>query len=141
MIRRPPRSTLFPYTTLFRSTVNQLPDSRRAILVTLKQHGSATIALLADALQLTGEAVRQQLLQLQRDGWIEAKIDRSLLDRSRTGRPATTYSLTEAGDHLFPKNYDSLNVALLDAVAQELGTAGMKKVLAPVSENRYAAVG
>src|SRR5260370_471643 len=29
MIRRPPRSTLFPYTTLFRSdatTINQLPD-------------------------------------------------------------------------------------------------------------------
>src|SRR3712207_7447417 len=29
MIRRPPRSTLFPYTTLFRSTVNGC-DSRRS---------------------------------------------------------------------------------------------------------------
>src|SRR2546422_3592206 len=28
MIRRPPRSTLFPYTTLFRS--NAMPDGRRA---------------------------------------------------------------------------------------------------------------
>src|SRR5688572_30943659 len=27
MIRRPPRSTLFPYTTLFRSTVPSLPHS------------------------------------------------------------------------------------------------------------------
>src|SRR6202035_5436142 len=26
MIRRPPRSTLFPYTTLFRSELNHLPD-------------------------------------------------------------------------------------------------------------------
>src|SRR3712207_8176437 len=26
MIRRPPRSTLFPYTTLFRSTVTRSPD-------------------------------------------------------------------------------------------------------------------
>src|SRR2546422_1417655 len=26
MIRRPPRSTLFPYTTLFRSGMTQLPD-------------------------------------------------------------------------------------------------------------------
>src|SRR3712207_7296902 len=25
MIRRPPRSTLFPYTTLFRSSINQTP--------------------------------------------------------------------------------------------------------------------
>src|SRR3989449_6200361 len=27
MIRRPPRSTLFPYTTLFRSLINTYPDS------------------------------------------------------------------------------------------------------------------
>src|SRR2546427_6834394 len=26
MIRRPPRSTLFPYTTLFRSAITDLPD-------------------------------------------------------------------------------------------------------------------
>src|SRR3712207_7703254 len=29
MIRRPPRSTLFPYTTLFRSRLSGLPCSRR----------------------------------------------------------------------------------------------------------------
>src|SRR2546430_13335274 len=29
MIRRPPRSTLFPYTTLFRSALHQLPDQSR----------------------------------------------------------------------------------------------------------------
>src|SRR2546422_7377916 len=29
MIRRPPRSTLFPYTTLFRSPLHQLFDERR----------------------------------------------------------------------------------------------------------------
>src|SRR2546429_5381642 len=29
MIRRPPRSTLFPYTTLFRSSSPPRPDSRR----------------------------------------------------------------------------------------------------------------
>src|SRR3712207_8269723 len=28
MIRRPPRSTLFPYTTLFRSGARRLPDAR-----------------------------------------------------------------------------------------------------------------
>src|SRR2546426_4640241 len=28
MIRRPPRSTLFPYTTLFRSPSNRLPSDR-----------------------------------------------------------------------------------------------------------------
>src|SRR3712207_8387857 len=31
MIRRPPRSTLFPYTTLFRSRVQPGPDARRGL--------------------------------------------------------------------------------------------------------------
>src|SRR4051812_49789420 len=40
MIRRPPRSTLFPYTTLFRSTTNQpSPEKIRKELVTLPYYG------------------------------------------------------------------------------------------------------
>src|SRR3712207_8704855 len=31
MIRRPPRSTLFPYTTLFRSLQGRQPDDRNAL--------------------------------------------------------------------------------------------------------------
>src|SRR2546429_7221664 len=40
MIRRPPRSTLFPYTTLFRSVVEDQPDNLKLItaLLTLKGH-------------------------------------------------------------------------------------------------------
>jgi predicted ArsR family transcriptional regulator len=115
-------------------TINQLPDSRRAILTALKQQGSATIAQLAAVLQLTGEAVRQQLLQLQRDGWIEARIDRATA--GRTGRPATAYSLTAAGDHLFPKQYDALSVAVIDAISDELGPEAATRVLARVAEDK-----
>jgi len=111
-----------------------LPDSRRAILTALKRQGAATIAQLAAVLQLTGEAVRQQLLQLQRDGWIEARIDRA--SAGRTGRPATAYSLTAAGDHLFPKQYDALNVAVIDAIAEELGPDAAKRVLARVADEK-----
>ena len=115
-----------------------MPDSRRAILLALKREGPSTIARLAAELQLTGEAVRQQLLQLQREGWVEAKIAREQ-ERGRTGRPATRYNLTEAGDHLFPKNYDLLNVAMLDAVSEELGTEAAVRVLRRVSDERVAA--
>src|SRR3712207_7794677 len=34
MIRRPPRSTLFPYTTLFRSVVGQAGDGETAVSLT-----------------------------------------------------------------------------------------------------------
>jgi predicted ArsR family transcriptional regulator len=114
-----------------------LPDSRRAILHALKRRGASTIAQLAEELKLTGEAVRQQLLQLQREGWVEAKLARDP-ERIRTGRPATSYSLTEAGDHLFPKEYDALSVAVIDAVADELGQDAITRVLRRIYEDRVA---
>ena len=82
--------------------------------------------------------MRQQLLQLQRDGWIEARVERAP-ERGRTGRPATTYSLTAAGDHLFPKDYDLLNIAMLDAVGEELGDDAVKSVQLRVTDDRIAA--
>ena len=62
-------------------------------------------------LHLTGEAVRQQLLQLQREGWVSNDVTKR--DRHRTGRPASVFRLTAAGDHLFPKAYDELASNLL----------------------------
>src|SRR3712207_6996232 len=38
MIRRPPRSTLFPYTTLFRSGVQELHEALRAIAGIRRHH-------------------------------------------------------------------------------------------------------
>ena len=105
----------------------------------MKRQGPSTIAQLAEQLQLTGEAVRQQLLQLQREGWIEAKVTRSS-ERGRTGRPATSYSLTEAGDHLFPKLYDALNVSMMDAIAEELGPEGLKRVLEKITNDKAALI-
>src|SRR5690348_17518763 len=47
MIRRPPRSTLFPYTTLFRSTFSARPRSRREMSVSRSSIVHATQWLLA----------------------------------------------------------------------------------------------
>jgi predicted ArsR family transcriptional regulator len=105
----------------------------------LKQHGASTIARLAGPLALTGEAVRQQLLALQREGWVEAVVDHETV-RGRTGRPATVYRLTEAGEHLFPKHYDQLAIAVIDAVADELGLDAAVRVLEHVSNDRVTAV-
>ncbi|HET7434816.1 MAG TPA: winged helix-turn-helix transcriptional regulator [Thermoanaerobaculia bacterium] len=116
-----------------------MADSRRAILHALKQQGAATIAFLAESLKLTGEAVRQQLLQLKREGWIEARAG-AREAQTKTGRPATRYSLTSAGDHLFPKSYDQLTVTVIDAIAEELGEDAVTRVLARVSTDRVSAL-
>ena len=104
----------------------------------MKRRGSATISDLASALGLTGEAVRQQLVLLHREGWVETRVDRG--SGARTGRPATHYRLTAAGDHLFPKNYDGLGVTVIDAVADELGQDAALRVLAHVADERVRSV-
>src|SRR3989442_5334243 len=44
MIRRPPRSTLFPYTTLFRSPL--VPAHRRAMTLARKGHWTTLVGLV-----------------------------------------------------------------------------------------------
>jgi predicted ArsR family transcriptional regulator len=73
---------------------------------------------------------------LQRDGWVESKIERA--DRVKTGRPATTYRLSEAGDHLFPKHYDNLTVNMIDAISQDFGPESVRKVLGRMTDDRVA---
>src|SRR3712207_7787859 len=58
MIRRPPRSTLFPYTTLFRSHADAFPSGARVLLVDDLLATGGTIAAAAQLIrQLGGEVV------------------------------------------------------------------------------------
>src|SRR5688572_32138045 len=56
MIRRPPRSTLFPYTTLFRSSVEPLEENVRRMLEPARTGAwfSGTVSLLALLIAATG---------------------------------------------------------------------------------------
>src|SRR5256885_12068441 len=64
MIRRPPRSTLFPYTTLFRSVVHPgRSDVRLGASVPPRLVQAAGVA--GDRLLHGGEACRRQRLQLE----------------------------------------------------------------------------
>src|SRR3712207_6971579 len=74
MIRRPPRSTLFPYTTLFRSNVAEAGSFTRA----------------GDALGLSQSAVSRQISALERE------LKAPLFHRHARG-----LILTEQGDLLF----------------------------------------
>jgi predicted ArsR family transcriptional regulator len=112
----------------------QPTGTRQSILEALKREGPLAIAQLAERLGMSGEAVRQQLVQLQREGWIEAMHERSAARHS--GRPAARYRLTQAGDHVFPKQYDALTVAVLDAVANELGPEALDRILGSLTEAR-----
>jgi len=113
----------------------EMSEMRRAILGLVKRRGSAAIAELAGELQVSYEAVRQQITQLHREGWLQKRVERGG-ERRRVGRPQGRFRLTAAGDHLFPKHYDMLSVELLDAVAARSGETGLREVLGELADAR-----
>ncbi len=86
-------------------------------------------AQVAARLGLTAMAVRQHLYQLQREKLVMAQERPVPL-----GRPAKYWQLTREADRLFPDAYAEVSVALIDAVGEAFGEAGLKRVL----ETRYA---
>src|SRR3712207_9511469 len=65
MMRRPPRSTLFPYTTLFRSLQHLLEDGQRALVVPVG-HGLVGDLLPVTALELRVDDAVVALLEERR---------------------------------------------------------------------------
>jgi len=117
------------------TTLAQLPETRRAVLSCLKERGGMTLAEVAQALTVTREAARQQLLQLELAGWVESEQDTST--RGKVGRPASLFQLTSEGEALFPKQYQTLLLSLLDALTG-LGPVASKALLARVADDRVA---
>ena len=76
-------------------------------------------------------AVRQHLYALQREHLVTAEERPVPL-----GRPAKYWQLTNEADRLFPDAYAELNVALIDAMDQALGPAGVQRVLASRGEKQ-----
>src|SRR2546427_11556788 len=70
MIRRPPRSTLFPYTTLFRSTSDVDPQAIEKLRAD-SQAAGVVLHLLIDKQngRLTGERLRAMV-----PGWKDASV-------------------------------------------------------------------
>src|SRR3712207_8283781 len=77
MIRRPPRSTLFPYTTLFRSDVEDLDDVR----VTHGRQGACLVQKLRAARRVGGEF---RLEALDRHVAMEDRVPRGVYRRHRS---------------------------------------------------------
>ncbi len=110
--------------------------TRQDILDYIRRHGEATVRSLASVLHLTTTGIRQHLAVLERDGLVKVRET-----RGRIGRPALVYSLTPAGDALFPHLYDDLSNLLLDEIRALAGTKGLQSVLmrlAHRSADQYA---
>ena len=94
--------------------INELGESRRKILLAIKEQSAASISDVARTLGVTHEAARKQVLDLQRIGWITATCAEEEDGAPGAGRPPALYCLTQAGENLFPKKYEALTGRLLD---------------------------
>lgn len=108
-------------------------DARRRIMEYIKGRGEATAGAVAAHLTITREGARQQLKSLEDEGWITRVRGEA---GSGAGRPAASFRITPAGDHLFPKNYDNLSMTLVDTVAEHFGKAALVKLLSAITEQQ-----
>lgn len=109
-----------------------LSEPRRRIVHAIKGKGASSMSELASLLDISGEAVRQHLLLLEKDGWISRIAEK----QNGIGRPHIRYRLTTAGEHLFEKNYDHLTIEVLDTLVSHLGDTALKHVLSAMIEER-----
>src|SRR2546430_13940967 len=84
MIRRPPRSTLFPYTTLFRSLI--LDAMRRKLFRMVAAVGGHAVGVRTDCVYVAPENSAAAKEGLLREGFCFGRVAGTLLARSRSSR-------------------------------------------------------
>jgi len=102
-------------------------ESTRGRIVLQLRNGRKTVNELASALSLTDNAIRANLLTLERDQLVE-----------QTGsikgfrKPHFSYALTAEARHLFPKAYDLLFNGLVSALKSKLRPSALIEALRTV---------
>jgi predicted ArsR family transcriptional regulator len=115
------------------------PSAAPVVLEALKRSGALTIRELAALLHITYEAVRQQLRELTKAGWVTADPAALAAAPGRKRGPASRqYRLSAAAEHLFPKQYDELSVELVQRALEQFGGAGVVAMLARMTQARVA---
>src|SRR5215469_12796498 len=97
--------------------------TRGKIVTELRRLGSASAADLARQFGLSPNAVRQQLVVLERDGLVEEKPVR----RGPT-KPTLEFSLTSEANKLFPQAYDKMLDAVLREVREQFGSPAVERI-------------
>ncbi|MDG2026810.1 MAG: hypothetical protein P8J50_06845 [Acidimicrobiales bacterium] len=101
-------------------------DAQRRIVDHLKRAGASTTASIADTLDVTTQAVRPQLVELEERGLVSAET----LSTGTRGRPPVGWALTALAIDLFPDRHRDLTVELITTMRDELGEEALDAVLA-----------
>jgi predicted ArsR family transcriptional regulator len=108
-------------------------ESTRGRIVKLLRGTTGTVNELAERLGLTDNAVRAQLLTLERDGLV-----RQTGMQKGTRKPHFAYELTADAEQLFPKVYDALLNQLITVLKARLTPGALKDALREVGRSLAA---
>jgi predicted ArsR family transcriptional regulator len=111
-------------------------STRGRIVAALRRRHSASAVDMASEFGLSANAVRQQLVCLERDGFVEERP----VKRGPT-KPTLEYSLTAAAETLFPQRYDLLLNAVLREVRESGGEDAVRSIFARMGRKAAAKYG
>jgi len=114
--------------------IEALSETRREILLYLKNRGGATIAELSAHLGISDEGTRQHLIHLEKNGWVVRCDARD--GTGRSGRPASHYRVSGSGETFFPKQYGVLSTTLMDIVADLYGNTAIEAALTRMTDEK-----
>lgn len=104
---------------------NQETSTRRQLITILRTEGPLSAGDLAARVGITEMAIRRHIATLERDNLIYPTTIRQPM-----GRPAKVYNLTEEADELFPKNYHSLTLGILEDILSLDGQDKLQELFA-----------
>ena len=99
-------------------------DTKQDILQHLLKRGEVTAQDLAEKLDISPQAIRKHLKDLETEGLIYHKAEQVGM-----GRPQFIYALTTAGRDRFPDSYNQFAVNFLDTLIDTLGKEQVSEVL------------
>lgn len=104
-------------------------STRGKIVTELRRRGSASAADLAHEFGLSPNAIRQQLVVLERDGLVlETPVRRG------PTKPTLEFSLSDEAGKLFPQAHDKMLAAVLREVREQFGTPAVDRIFDGLSK-------
>ncbi len=100
------------------------PSTKQDILHHLLKQSQASAQELAEHLDITPQAIRRHLKDLETEGLIE-----HCTVQTGMGRPHHLYKLTKQGRDRLPERYDEFAISLLDTLAETVGPEQVGSIL------------
>ncbi len=107
--------------------------TRGKIVAELRKRRGASAVELASLFGLSPNAIRQQLVVLERDGLV---VEESV--RRGPTKPTYEFSLTREAEKLFPQRYDKMLGAVLREVREQSGPQAVKKIFDGIARRTLA---